>query len=121
MKIRARVVESSGTNSRIEIGLSSPVCWKLPRYGPHESNIRMYRTNDLLKNDLIEGCKGPWGPNFTRGKTSQRAYIKYCPLDCIDCIEYRSFDYNHYGKSVFNPNIDEKSHTRNDIITYSHA
>ena len=57
---RARVVQSSGTNSQIYPILSPPVCCRVPRYRPHESNIIMDKIGDLLKNDFIEKRKGPW-------------------------------------------------------------
>ena len=58
---RARVVQSSGTNSEIYTILSPPVCCRVTRYRPHESNIIMNKIGDLLKNDFIEKRKGPWG------------------------------------------------------------
>ena len=54
-------MKSSGTNSQIDTILSAPVCCKVPRYVPHESNIILDQIGDLLKNDFIKECKGPLG------------------------------------------------------------
>ena len=45
----------------IDTGTASPLCCRKPRYGPWESDIIMEQIHDLLENDWIEECAGPWG------------------------------------------------------------
>ena len=74
---RARVVQSSGTNLKIYTIFSPPVCCEVPRYGQHESSIVMDHIGDLLKNDVIEECKGPWGGKlYSQQKLTNTIYKK---------------------------------------------
>ena len=43
---------------------------------------------------------------------------KYVPLEYADDIEEGVFDFVHYGKTVFRPNIQWKDRVRDDIIMY---
>ena len=53
-------------------------------------------------------------PKFWRPKKVN----KYVPLEYADDIEEGVFDFVHYGKTVFGPNIQWKDRVRDDIILY---
>ena len=50
-----------GYEFSLDTGASQPICAKQTQYGPHESKIIMGQIQDLLENDWIEECDGPWG------------------------------------------------------------
>ena len=42
----------------IDIG---DVCCRKPSYGPYESRIILNKIAQLLNNELVKSCEGPWG------------------------------------------------------------
>ena len=54
-------------------------------------------------------------PKFWRPKQVN----KYVPLEYADDIEEGVFDFVHYGKTLFRPNIQWKDRVRDDIILYN--
>ena len=50
-----------GYQCRINTGNISPICCKVPQYGPHESKVITMLTQKLESNELVEDDNGPWG------------------------------------------------------------
>ena len=45
----------------IDTGGAKPVCCRKPSYGPYESKVIMEQISQLLSNNWITKCEGPWG------------------------------------------------------------
>ena len=50
----------TGQEFEIDTGDASPFFCRKPQYGPWDSDVMMEQIHDLLKNDWIEECAGPW-------------------------------------------------------------
>ena len=61
---------------------------------------------------MIDTPKKIWRPKLKN---------RYIPLNCSDDTDDEFFDYTNYGKAVFKPKFNWRTHTRNYIITFNHA
>ena len=82
-----------GYQFAIDTGTSTPVCCKLPNYGPHESRIIMEHIEALLKKDWIEECHGPWGSLIVLAPKPHQEHVD----DINDfvwrmCVSYRAIN-----------------------------
>ena len=59
----------------IDTSADLPVCCRKPQYGPRESDVIMEQIHDLLKNDCIEECAGPWGSQIVLAPTPHQEQI----------------------------------------------
>ena len=50
-----------GYEFAIDTGTAKPICCRKPSYGPYEGEIIMTQIRQLLGNEWIDKCKGPWG------------------------------------------------------------
>ena len=51
------------------------ICCRTPSYGPYASKIIMSKIEDLLSNEYIEECGGPWGSMIVLSQKSHKEYI----------------------------------------------
>ncbi len=83
-----------GFKFNIDTGESPPICCKVPRYGPFESQAMTKLANELEANGVIEDDDGPWGSLVVlAGKPHQehkhwseyvwRLCVSYRPLNAI--------------------------------------
>ena len=50
-----------GFSFHIDTGSHSPICYKPPRYGPHESEVMRKLVEMLDENGMVEENDRPWG------------------------------------------------------------
>ena len=59
----------------IDTGGATPVCCRQPSYGPYESRIIMKQVEQLLHNEWIEECGGPWGSMIVLAQKPHQEHI----------------------------------------------
>ena len=82
-----------GYEFAIDTGASKPVCARKMQYGPHESDIIMAQIEELLQNEWIRECEGPWGSIIVLAAKPHQEHV----TDINDfvwrmCVSYRGLN-----------------------------
>ena len=82
-----------GYEFALDTGGAPPVCARAIQYGPHESKIIMTQIEDLLKNDWIEECEGPWGSIIVLAPKPHQEHVEHIE-DFVwrMCVSYRGLN-----------------------------
>ena len=77
----------------IDTGASKPVSARQVQYGPHESKIIMKQILDLLKNEWIRECDGPWGSIIVLAPKPHQEHVeKIEDFVWRMCVSYRGLN-----------------------------
>ena len=77
----------------IDTGNATPVCYRKPHYGPHESTVILKHIKVLLGNDWVEQCQGGWGsPIVLAPKPHQEGVVDIEDFVWRMCVSYRGLN-----------------------------
>lgn len=78
---------------RVDTGDAPPVCCRKQAYGYFESKIILKQINDLLHNNWIRRCGGPWGSRIVLApKPHQEECISIDEFVWRMCVSYRALN-----------------------------
>ncbi len=74
----------------VDTGAAKPVCCKTPRYGPHEAQIIIRLTDEMLKNGLTEPDHGsPWGSLVVLAAKPHQSHKHWLEYTWRLCVSFR--------------------------------
>jgi hypothetical protein len=65
-----------GYKFAIDTGTAKTICCRKPSYGPYEGEIIMTQIRQLLANEWINKCEGPWGSQVVLAPKSHQEKVK---------------------------------------------
>ena len=78
-----------GYQCRIDTGDISPICCKIPRYGPHESKVITTLALKLQDNEFVEDDDGPWGALVVLAAKPNQENVPWHQYVWRLCVSYR--------------------------------
>ena len=77
----------------IDTGNAKPVCCRKPSYGPYEAEIIMTFVRQLLNNEWISRCEGPWGSQIVLAQKPHQEHITSIEeFIWRMCVSYRALN-----------------------------
>ena len=77
----------------IDTGNAKPVCCRKPSYGPYEAEIIMTFVRQLLGNEWISRCRGPWGSQIVLAQKPHQEHVTAIEeFIWRMCVSYRALN-----------------------------
>ena len=81
-----------GFTCHIDTGNASPVCCRLPQYGPHEARVISELTRGLERNGLIEEARSPWGAQVVLAAKPNQEHVHWSEYIWRLTVSYRKLN-----------------------------
>jgi hypothetical protein len=90
-----------GFSFRVDTGDAARICYKIPRYGPHEAAVIDKISDHMRNNDLNETNTGSWGSLVVLAAKANQQFVQWheyvwrlcCAFRALNTIT-RAFTYN---------------------------
>ena len=81
-----------GFSFHIDTGSHSPICYKPPRYGPHESEVMQNMVERLDENGAVEEDGGPWGSLVVLSEKTHQDNVPWHEYRWRLCVPYQKLN-----------------------------
>ena len=79
-----------GFSFQIDTGSHSPILCKLPRYGPHKSDVMQKMVERLDENFVVEEDNVPEGALVVLAVKSHQKNVPWHKYQCRLCVSYKN-------------------------------
>jgi hypothetical protein len=73
----------------VDTGTAAPIACKIPRYGPHESQVIMTLVHAMAANDIVEKCISAWAALVVLAPKANQEAIPWHEYIWRLCVSYR--------------------------------